>query len=107
VVRLGGGCEAVREAYVEEVSRGGPPDLTAGAFGAVLNKGSYLNACQTPSNMTVQICAAILDGHATGVTVKTTPGDEPVATCIATAVQGMAFPASPKLDVTTTVFAGE
>src|SRR5262249_8361108 len=52
----GQSCEAAQAKYVEEykINGGnGPPDLTAGAYGAVLNKGSYLNACGVPSTMSV------------------------------------------------------
>src|SRR5690606_17786713 len=58
----GGSCEAAINSYNEQYTIGGgqgKPDLTAGQYGAVLNKGSYLNACGVPSNMAVNICAAV------------------------------------------------
>jgi len=71
---LGGGmsCEGAAAKYSEECKIGGnngPPDLTAGAYGAVLNKGGYLNACGVPPSMAVNICAAVQNGRAVGVTV--------------------------------------
>jgi hypothetical protein len=83
----------------------GPPDLTAGAYGAVLNKGSYLNSCGVPSNMTVNVCAAVQNGHAVGVTVSTSPSNPGIASCIAGRVRGLPFPSHPRLDVARTTFA--
>jgi hypothetical protein len=113
VVRLGGGCEGVKAAYIEECrarpetceSKAGMPDIGADAYGAALNKGTYLNACGTPPTMAVKICAAVRDGRVQGVTVTTSPGDEAVATCIGQAIQRMTLPSSPQLDITSTVFA--
>jgi len=103
---LGGGmsCEAARAKYIEDYSKGAPPDLTAGAFGRVLNNGSYLNACGVPSSTQVSVCAAIQNGRAVGVTVTTTPSDPKLNSCIAGQVRGLSFPAHPRLDVTTTNF---
>jgi hypothetical protein len=106
---LGGGmsCDAARNKYVEDYRIGdnGPPDLSAGAYGAVLNKGSYLNSCGVPSTMAVTICAAVQNGRAVGVTVTTNPPDGRVSSCISGAVRGLPFPSHPRLDVTTTTFA--
>jgi hypothetical protein len=106
---LAGGmsCEAARASYIEQYKMMGqdtPPDLSAGAYGAVLNRGSYLNACGVPPSMGVTICAAVQNGRAVGVTVRTDPPNGPIASCIAGQVRSMGFPAHPRLDVTTTVF---
>jgi hypothetical protein len=103
---LGGGmsCEAARARYVEDYDKSGPPDLSAGAYGAVLNKGSYLNACNVPSSMGVTVCAAVQNGRAVGVTVTTQPPDPKIASCVAGAVRSLSFPSHPRLDVTTTTF---
>jgi eukaryotic-like serine/threonine-protein kinase len=106
---LGGGmsCEAAQNAYVEEMKIGqrGQADLTAGQYGAILNSGQYLGACGVPSSMGVNICAAVQNGHAVGVTVTTTPRNPGIAGCIAGAVRRINFPSHPKLDVTRTNFA--
>ncbi|AKT40356.1 hypothetical protein [Chondromyces crocatus] len=107
---LGGGmsCEAAQARYVEEYKIGGsgtPADLTAGAFGAVLNKGSYLNACGVPSNMTVNICAAVQNGRAVGVSVSTSPSNPGISSCVSGQIRGLSFPSHPRLDVTRTTFA--
>lgn len=111
--RLDGGCEGAKEAYIKECTErpeacpahDGSMDVSAGAYGAVLNKGTYLNACGVPSSMAVTICAAVRDGRAVGITVTTTPGDEAIGGCVARAVQALSFPSSPLLDITRTTFA--
>ncbi|MFT3770651.1 MAG: hypothetical protein QM820_34940 [Minicystis sp.] len=98
-------CEGARARYIEDFDKAAPPDLTAGAYGAVLNKGTYLNGCGVPSSMSVTICAAVQNGRAVGVTVTTTPSNKGIASCISGAVRGLSFPSHPRLDVTTTTFA--
>lgn len=106
---LGGGmsCEAAQNAYVEEMKIGqkGQADLTAGQYGAILNSGRYLSACGVPESMGVNICAAVQNGRAVGVSVVTTPRNPGIAGCIAGAVRRISFPSHPKLDVTRTSFA--
>ena len=103
---LAGGqsCEGARAKYIEDYDKAAPPDLSAGAYGNVLNKGTYLNSCGVPSNMGVTICAAVQNGRAVGVTVTTTPPNKGISGCISGAVRGLSFPSHPRLDVTTTTF---
>ncbi len=103
---VGGGksCEAAQRAYVLSYEDGAPPDLTAGAYAAVLNRGTYLNACGVPSNMSVSVCAAVQNGRAVGVTVNTKPKNRGIASCVANSVRGMGFPSHPRLDVARTHF---
>jgi hypothetical protein len=106
---LAGGlsCEAAQNSYVEEMKMGqrGQADITAGQYGAILNSGHYLGGCGVPESMSVNICAAIQNGRAVGVTVSTNPRNPGVAGCISSAVRRINFPAHPKLDVTRTSFA--
>jgi hypothetical protein len=104
---LAGGmsCEGARAKYIEDYDKSAPPDLSAGAYGAVLNNGRYLNSCGVPSNMGVSICAAVQNGRAVGVTVTTTPKNQGIASCVAGQVRALSFPSHPRLDVTTTTFA--
>ena len=103
---LAGGmsCEGAKAKYIEDYDKAAPPDLSAGAYGNVLNKGTYLNSCGVPSNMGVTICAAVQNGRAVGVTVTTTPPNKGISGCISGAVRGLSFPSHPRLDVTTTTF---
>lgn len=105
VVPSGLSCEGARARYVEDYSKEAPPDLSAGAYGSVLNNGRYLLGCGVPSNMSVTICAAVQNGRAVGVTVTTDPKNPGIGSCIAGAVRGLSFPSHPRLDVTTTTFA--
>ena len=104
VVSGGTSCEAAQRAYVLSYEDGAPPDLTAGAYAAVLNRGTYLNACGVPGNMSVSVCAAVQNGRAVGVTVTTKPRNRGIASCVAAAVRGMAYPSHPRLDVARTHF---
>ncbi len=110
--QLSGGmsCQAAINAYSNyEISMGKKQkaDLTRGQLGAVLNTGSYLNACGVPSSMSVNICAAIQNGRAVGVTVTTKPKNGSMAGCISRKIRGLKFPSNPKLDVTRTSFAAQ
>lgn len=109
IPQLSGGmsCEAAQNAYVEEMkigAKGGQADLTAGQFQAILGHGAYLNSCGVPDSMGVNVCAAIQNGRAVGVTVTTTPRNPQIQSCIASRVRAMSFPSHPKLDITRTKF---
>lgn len=108
---LSGGmsCEGAIAAYKgDEVTIGGGPkvqaDLTAGAYGAILNKGTYFAHCGAPDDMQINICAAVQNGRAVGVSVSVKPSNPGVASCIAGGVRGLSFPSRPNLDVTRTSF---
>ncbi len=109
---LAGGmsCEAAQSAYVEEMNVGGPKgpaDITASQYGSIMNGGGYLNGCGLPSSTAVDVCVAVQNGHAVGVSVRTRPHNGGAAACIASHVRGMSFPVHPKLDVTRTSFAAQ
>ncbi len=104
VLPSGMSCEAARAKYVEDYDKASPPDLSAGAYGSVLNKGTYLNSCGVPSSMSVNICAAVQNGRAVGVTVTTNPPNKGISSCVANAVRALSFPSHPRLDVTNTTF---
>nr|PZN14395.1 MAG: hypothetical protein DIU78_26400 [Pseudomonadota bacterium] len=92
---------------MEEMNVGGPrgqADITAGQYGAILNRGTYFAHCGIPDSMGVNICAAVQNGRAVGVTVTTKPRDRRAEACVAAAVRGLRFPSHPKLDVTRTQF---
>ncbi|MGC4091436.1 MAG: hypothetical protein QM756_26860 [Polyangiaceae bacterium] len=106
---LGGGmsCESAQAAYVEEMNVGGPrgqADITAGQYGSILNRGSYFGHCGVPESMKLNICAAVQNGRAVGVTIVASPHDRRVESCVAASVRGLSFPSHPKLDVTRTQF---
>lgn len=100
-------CEGAQAKYVEDYSKDAPPDLSAGAYGAVLNRGTYLNSCGVPPSTEVNICAAVQNGRAVGVTVSTRPSNPTINSCVAGAVRGLSFPSHPRLDVSRTTFASQ
>ena len=112
-ILLGGGCEEAKAVYVKECqdkpSTCADSAKSAGtvSHGAALNHGNFLTACGSPASTAVKICAAIRAGRAVAVTVITDPGDPRLSTCIGKAVQSIDFPASPRLDVTSTSFAAQ
>lgn len=77
---------------------------SAGRYGAVLNRGTYLAHCRVPASTKLSICAAIQHGRAVGVTVETSPRQLELAECVAKSVLGLKFPSRPRLDVTKTTF---
>jgi hypothetical protein len=103
-----GSCEAAVAKYNEQLDLEHPsntPDISASAYGAILNNGSYFAHCGVPSSMTVNICAAVQHGRTVGVTVRTHPASSSIAGCVRQAVRRLRFPNHPKLDVTRTEFA--
>jgi hypothetical protein len=106
---LGGGqsCESAQAAYVEEMTVGGPrgqADITGNQYGNILNRGSYFAHCGVPGDVSINICAAVQNGRAVGVSVRTSPRNPRLEGCVAGGVRGLSFPSHPKLDVTRTSF---
>jgi hypothetical protein len=54
--------------------------------------------------MGLNICAAVQNGRAVGVSITARPRNPGVERCVAAAVRGLSFPSHPKLDVTRTTF---
>jgi hypothetical protein len=54
--------------------------------------------------MALEVCAAVRDGRAVGITVVTRPADARVRACVRNAVAALPFPKSPRLDITRTRF---
>jgi hypothetical protein len=103
-----GSCEAAAASASDEMdltkSERGAPDITRDAYASILDNGRYLSGCRIPSSVRFEICAAVRDGRAVGVTVTTTPRNASVAACVRAAVSRLSFPVSPRLDVTRTRF---
>jgi hypothetical protein len=94
-------CEEARAQYVEEIGMQaeGPADLTAADYAGVLNQGTYLGPCDVPETSHAQICVAVQNGTAVGVTVSVDPSDASIELCIARQVRVLSFPSHPKMDV--------
>lgn len=100
-------CEAAvarNEEHLEIGAARGPADITRESFGRVLQDGAYLRGCSVPERMVLEICAAVKQGRAVGVTVTTAPPNPGVAACVRTAVGRLGFPYGERLDVTHTRF---
>lgn len=100
-------CEAAIARNNDELSIGGPrgpADVTREAYAGILQNGRYLAGCSIPDRTVFEICAAVKQGRAVGVTVVSTPGSSELNACVKRAVSRLRFPQSPKLDVTHTRF---
>jgi hypothetical protein len=100
-------CEAAVARNNEQLEIGGPrgpADITREAFASILQNGSYLASCRVPERTVIEICAAVKQGRAIGVTVVTNPGSAALEACVRGKVSGLAFPNSERLDVTHTRF---
>jgi hypothetical protein len=104
-VASGGSCEAAIAAYVEDANRKAPKDLGAADFGRVLNKGDYLDRCGVPTTTAVDICVAVQNGRAVGVTVRTAPSNTKLDRCLSRVLRNVSFPSHPRMDVARTRFA--
>jgi len=95
-------CEQAQAQNVEEMNlqAGGQRDLTAADFGEVLNNGTYLVACDVPPSSHVQICAAVQNGVAVGVTVSLDPPNPEIELCVSKQVRALSFASHPKMDIT-------
>jgi len=100
-------CEAAIARNGEQLTIGGPrgpADITREAYGSILQNGRYLAACRVPERTVIEICAAVKNGRAIGVTVVSNPPAAALDSCVRSAVAGLAFPQNERLDVTHTRF---
>ena len=100
-------CDAAAAASNETIDMQGArgaPDLTRDAFASVLENGAYLNRCEIPARVALDICAAVQNGKVVGITVTSTPRSPNVNACVRRAVASLHFPQSARLDVTRTRF---
>jgi hypothetical protein len=102
----GQGCQAAYDAHGQHVDVAAKattaPDIPQSAYASVLEDFSNYGRCQLDYEMDVSICVAVLDGKARGVTVKTQPANARLASCVATAVERLRYPKSPRIDLVRT-----
>ena len=103
-----GSCEAALESYSEQMdfAKGArvSPDVPLARYAAILERGDYFSHCAVPDDMAIEICAAVQNGRAVGITIVTRPASARVRNCVASAVRSLRFPVHPRLDVTRTRF---
>jgi hypothetical protein len=98
-------CEAAIARNNEQISIGGargPADVTREQYAGILQNGRYLAGCSIPDRAVFEICAAVRDGRAVGITVTSSPPSASLNACVRRAVSSLKFPVSPRLDVTHT-----
>ena len=71
---------------------------------ATLSSGDYLNGCNVDDIAAIDVCAAIIDGRADGVTVELNPGNAGQAACVANAIRRIDFPTHHLVSVARTSF---
>ncbi|HYP87991.1 MAG TPA: hypothetical protein VEQ59_07550 [Polyangiaceae bacterium] len=100
-------CEAAVARNAEQLTIGGPrgpADITREAYASILQNGRYLAGCRVPERTVIEICAAVKNGRAVGVTVVSNPPAGTLDSCVRGAVAGLSFPQNERLDVTHTRF---
>jgi hypothetical protein len=105
----GESCEAVSTAERERALASGAaeeeaPEEHATEITHVLNQGHYLNDCQLPERSGVELCVAVIDGEARGVTVSLRPGTHEQAACIANQIRRLSFPSHALVSIARTEF---
>ena len=104
---VGTSCEAAIARNKEEITIGGargPADSTRDAYAAILENGRYLSGCSIPERSVFEICAAVQNGRAVGITVTSNPRSPGLESCVRRAVSRLKFPSNSRLDVTHTRF---
>jgi hypothetical protein len=100
-------CENAIARNNEHIAIGGargPSDITREAYAGILQNGRYLSGCSIPDRTVFEICAAVRDGRAVGITVTSSPQNASLNACVRRAVSRLKFPQNPRLDVTHTRF---
>jgi hypothetical protein len=82
----------------------GAPDLSRDAYAALLENGAYFSHCDVPAGTALDVCAAVQNGRAIGITVLSHPTNPQVSACVKAAVESLSFPSHPRLDATRTHF---
>ena len=100
-------CEAAIARNNEQITIGGargPADTTREVYAGILQNGRYLSSCSIPERSVFEICAAVKDGRAIGITVVSSPASPKLNACVRSAVARLKFPQNQRLDVTHTRF---
>lgn len=96
--------EERRRAERGEIGGDEPPPENSDEIKELLNTGRFIGACNVPETARVEVCAAIIDGMAKGVTVTIDPGSQDQASCVANAIRRIAFPSHPLVEVARSAF---
>jgi len=80
------------------------PDLTDAELSGPMRAGTFLDACEVPSNTKVTVKVAIRNGRAVGVSVYATPPNREAGWCVERHVRGLQWPSNAKLDSFVTTY---
>ena len=69
-----------------------------------LSEGHFLVSCEVPETTAVELCVAVIDGRAKGVTVTMVPGNIPMSDCVADQIRDIEFPEHDLVSVARTKF---
>jgi hypothetical protein len=78
--------------------------LSNAQLGAPLVNGRYVTECGAPDNMKVVVKVTVAKGRAVAVTVKTTPPNPAVASCVEKATRAKLWDISPKTQRATVTY---
>jgi hypothetical protein len=70
----------------------------------LLSAGDFLNDCSVPETSGVELCVAVVNGAAKGVTVWMKPGTQSQANCVADRIRELSFPEHELVSVARTQF---
>jgi hypothetical protein len=100
-ISAGKSCEKAIDENPQEIVMGkkGAPDLTNDQLGRPMQNSAFMAHCGLADSASADICVAVKKGKPLGVSVKTAPMNNKVATCIDKATRKLSFPQSDKLDV--------
>jgi hypothetical protein len=102
-------CEAAFAAASQAVdfgasgrgARSRSADVPRTAYASLLENERF-DQCRMDEAVDIQICVAVKNGHAVGVTVTTRPGNPALSTCVAARVRRLGFPVSAQMDLVRT-----
>jgi hypothetical protein len=99
-----GGCQRAFDASVQNVGPGPTAkDATSADYTRVLSR-LNVGACNPRGTMSIDVCVAVQDGRAAGITVHTTPAASSMGECVSRRVRALSFPSSGGVDLVRTQF---
>lgn len=99
-----GGCQRVFDGSVQNVGPGPTAkDATSADYTRALSR-LNVAGCHPRSSMSIDVCVAVQNGRAAGITVHTTPAASSVGECVASRARAMTFPSSSGVDLVRTQF---
>lgn len=103
-VTWNGGCQRAFDSSVQRVGDGPAlADASGEDYSRALSR-LDVTACRPAARTSIDVCVAVSNGRASGVTVHTKPSTPALGQCVARRVRGLSFPASGGTDLVRTQF---